>query len=137
MNKNLLSACVLVALGSSACSFAARSPEMYRDDTQKLLATKSEALKACYDGVLKGDPKAQGSVVVTFEVTEETGEIVNAAVKDDATTAPAPVRDCVVQSLQGLTLAPGDARKGLATFSYDFEIAPQKAAAPAPAAPKS
>jgi hypothetical protein len=126
---------IIVGLGAvvlgmvAGCSFAARSPDMYRDDTQKLLDTRAGDIKACYDGILKTDSKAEGLVVVRFDVAEDTGQITKVALDDAKSTAPAPVRECVTKGLEGLVLKPGDARLGKATFSWEFK------ANPAPAAP--
>jgi len=114
------------------CGPAARTPENYRDDTQKVLETRSTEIKACYDGLLKTDAKGAGTVTVRFDVMEETGKIVNPRVDETASTAPAPVRECLMNALQGLVLKPGDGKLGKATFVWDFQIAPQ--AAPSPAA---
>jgi len=126
----------LLALASTAvgCGFAARSPEMYRDDTAKVLATRSAEMKACYDGILKADAKAAGTVTIRFDVQEDTGKIVNVKVDEPGSSASAPVRDCVVNALQALQIKPPDARLGKATFVYEFQAGPQPAAPPAGAA---
>jgi len=118
----LFSFASLTALGilATGCSFAARSPEMYRDDTAKLLETKNNDIRACYDNVLKTTPGAGGKVTVKFDVAEETGTIQNVVVDKPSTTAPDPVADCVKNGLTGLTLTPGDARLGQASFVYEF-----------------
>ena len=115
-----------IALG--ACSFAARSPEMYRDDTAKALATKQEAIRACYDGVLKSNPGAAGMVTVKFDVETEQGRISNVTVDKARTTAPDQVSECVTRSIDGLTLAPPDARKGEGSWTYEFQAPPPPAA---------
>ncbi len=119
-----------MAAGAVGCSFHARSPEKYEQDTRAVLESNAATLKACYDGVLRNDPNAGGNVVVRFDVQEKTGAITQVAIDETQSTAPQPVSDCVYQSLQGLVLEPPDARLGKATFSYEFTIAP-----PAPAAP--
>ncbi|MBW2452942.1 MAG: AgmX/PglI C-terminal domain-containing protein [Deltaproteobacteria bacterium] len=125
--------CATLAIGSVACTFIARPPEQYRDDTQAVLAAAGGNLKACYDGVIMNDKNAKGTVTVKFTVEPETGVITKAKVDEANSTAPAPVQDCVVQTLGGLKLDPPDAREGQATFSYQFDIAPQKQLPPAPA----
>ena len=133
--RTIIATTVLAALafGSVGCSFIKRSPEQYRDDTQALLEQNSGKLKACYDGILKTDKTAAGTVTVFFVVEKETGALKMTEVKADQSTAPQPVQDCVMQALEGLALDPGDADDGHATFSYEFEIAPQAAPPPAPA----
>ena len=53
-----------LALVVGGCSFYARSPDQYRDDTSNLLSTKSVELNACYDTVVKTEPNATGKVTV-------------------------------------------------------------------------
>jgi hypothetical protein len=118
-----------VSLSASACSVAARSPDMYRDDTSRALATKQEEIRACYDGVLKANPGAGGTVTVKFDVETEHGKISHVTVDKAKTTAPEPVSECVTRSIDGLTLAPPDQRKGEGTWVYEFQ-APPPAAAP-------
>ena len=113
----------------SGCSFAARSPEMYRDDTKAVLETKNNDIRACYDGVLKGSPRAAGKVTVKFNVDTAAGKFTNIAVDAPNTTAPAEVSDCVTKSIAGLGVAPPDARLGEATFVWEFS-APTPAVAP-------
>jgi hypothetical protein len=127
-----------LAGGAVGCGFV-RTPDMYRSDTEKLLTTRNVEIKACYDGILKGDQKAAGSVTVRFDVLQDTGKLVNVKLDEAASTAPPPVRECVMQALQGLVLQKPDANLGKATFMYEFQAGP----APAPqaavpvAAPKS
>jgi len=124
---------ILLVAGSVGCSFMARGPEQYRDDTAAVLQSKQGDIKACYDGVLKNDAGAAGRVTVNFTVERKTGTVTAVQV-DPSSTAPQPVQDCVASSLQGLKLAPEDRRDGLATFSWDFT--PNTPAAPAaPEAP--
>jgi hypothetical protein len=120
-----------LAAGSMGCSFIARGKKRYRDDTAALLATNNSSLKACYDGVLKSEAGAAGTVVLQFKLKSETGKIHDVSVVDEKSTAPQGVRDCVVEAVSGLAIDPPDARDGHATFTYEFEIAPQKTAQPA------
>lgn len=129
MMKGTLLVVASFALG--ACSFAARSPEMYRDDTAKALATKSSDIQTCYDGVLKANPAAAGTVTVKFDVETESGKISHVTVDKAKTTAPDPVADCVTRSIDGLTLAPPDQRKGEGTWVYEFQAPPPPPAPPA------
>lgn len=135
---------ILLIAGSAAlvtgCSFAARSPEMYRDDTKAVLETKSNDIRACYDGVLHTTPGAQGKVTVKFDVETEQGKIVNVTVDKANTTAPDPVAECVTKSINGLGLTPPDKRTGQATFTWEFSAPPPPAApglSGAPATPKT
>lgn len=117
--KKLLVCMAFAAL--AGCSFAARSPDMYRDDTSKVLATKNNDIQACYDGVLKGTPGAGGKVTVTFDVMDDSGQITNVKVDPGGTTAPPPVAECVTKSISsGLSISPPDARLGKATYVYEF-----------------
>ena len=129
--RNLLAICLLAGLaaGSLGCRFIARGPDKYRDDTRALLESNSSGLKACYDGVIAGDKAAVGTVTVKFTVAQESGAIQDVRVDEANSTAPTSVQDCVTNSLQGLALDPPDARDGKATFTYEFEVAPQGAPA--------
>jgi hypothetical protein len=111
---------VALLAGAGGCSLTARGPEQYRDDTAALLETKSAAIKTCYDGVLRGQPGSQGTVTVRFNVAEESGRIKDVAVDAARTTAPPPVAECVTREIDGLVLAPPDARDGHATFVWQF-----------------
>lgn len=128
-----ISLCVLgLVAGVTGCSFAARSPDMYRDDTQALLETKSPQIKSCYDEALKTNKDLQGRVTVKMLVEHDTGNVSNVAADPAGTTAPEALTKCVVDSLQGLVLAPPDKRDGDASFVYEFTVgAPPPAPAPA------
>jgi hypothetical protein len=111
---------LLVGAFGSGC--AVRSPEMYRDDTTKVLETKTGEIRACYDEILKGSPTATGKVTVTFEVETEAGKIQNVAIDRANSTAPDALSQCVKKSIEGLVVAPPDKRTGQATYVYDFTI---------------
>jgi len=111
---------MLLAL-MSGCSFVARAPDGYRDDTKTLLDTRHGALKECYDEVLKSDAKAAGTVAVRFRVLKETGAVTEPAVDPARTTAPEALSQCVLRSLDGLVLDPADRREGQATFVWEFQ----------------
>lgn len=129
--KSLLIAFSAVSLASLAgCSFAARSPEMYRDDTKAIFEAKNNDIRACYDGVLASTPGVGGKVTVTFEWETDEGKLQNVAVDKTNTTAPAPVADCVTKNLAGLKIAPQDKRLGQGTWAWEF-TAPPPPAAPA------
>jgi hypothetical protein len=110
----------ILASGLCGCSFYARSPDQYRDDTSTLLATKGIELNACYDNAVKITPGLSGKVTVRFTVENKTGKIMNVASDPSRTTASQPLVDCVVNTISGLVLAPPDQRNGDATFEYDF-----------------
>ncbi len=112
----------LVALMASTvgCSFYARSPEDYRDETQKVLDAKAPEIKTCYDTALKGNQELQGRVTVMFTVEAETGKIKDVKVDPAGTTAPAELATCVTSAVDGLALAPPDKRDGMATWVYEF-----------------
>jgi hypothetical protein len=114
----MLSVC---AAGLSAC--AVRSPEMYRDDTRKLLSTKRSVLEACYDAELQTHPQATGKVIVHFTVERETGRVLNPKIDDLLSTPNRTLRGCVLDAMRGLTLAPPDDRNGDATFTWEFKPA--------------
>jgi hypothetical protein len=109
----------LLALSGCSGSFYARSPDDYRTATRALLETKGTDFQQCYQGVLSSTPDATGTVAVSFVVEEKTGKIVTPASLPES-TAPEPLRECVVKGLDGLVLDPPDQRKGLATMTFDF-----------------
>lgn len=104
----------------AGCSFHARSPDDYRQATRALLDERSGGVEGCYRRALTADQNAQGTVVVRFEVEAKTGNIVNAKVVDEKTTAKQELRTCVIDALDGLTLDPPDQRTGEATFEWEF-----------------
>jgi hypothetical protein len=114
----LLSTAAVAA--SIGCGPAARTPEQYRDDTKSVLDTKSNDIRACYDGVLATQPGVQGRVTVKFDVEPEGGKIINVAVDPSGTTAPAPLADCVTKSIAGLGITPPDKMKGEGKFTWEF-----------------
>jgi hypothetical protein len=130
MKTTILLAVSLATL--AGCSFAARSPEMYRDDTTVVLGTKNDEIRACYDSVLQAQPGAQGRVAVIFEVADDgadnPGKIQNVQVDPANTTAPGPVAECVTKNIAGLQIAPPDKRKGEAVYVYEFSAPPPPAA---------
>jgi hypothetical protein len=128
--KTSLTFALLITL--SACAY--RSPEMYRDDTGKVLESKNGEIKACYDGFLKGNQGAGGKVTVNFEVETEAGKIQNVTIDKANTTAPAELGACVKKSIEGLAVSPPDRKTGQGTWVYEFSQ-PPATPAPAPAAP--
>ena len=116
MQTILAAGALLLAIG---CEYHARSPEDYRGVTRELIQTRTGQIQTCYDTVLKSNKEASGSVTVHFFVQEDTGAFQNIEALPSS-TAPEPLQQCVVTALEGLVLAPPDARKGDATFSFDF-----------------
>lgn len=131
MKTTILFALMAVSV-LSGCG-TARTPEGYRDDTGAVLAAKNDAIRACYDGVLKSSPGASGRVTVKFEIETERGELTNVSVDPAATTAPAPVAECVTKNISGLAVTPPDANIGEGTWVYEFTAPPRPKPAPAPA----
>jgi hypothetical protein len=136
-----LATAAALTLTTAACSFYARGPEDYRDATQKVLDTRSQQMKSCYDETLRANPTAKGTVAVHFMVEKETGKLKDATLDKARTTAPEPLGQCVLKSLEGLALQPPDARDGDATFVWDFQVgaatAPPAAPLPSMPAPQS
>lgn len=120
-----------LSLGLGACAGTVRAPATYRDDTQRLLETRSDQLKRCYDAALATDPTLAGKVTVQFKVQQKTGVISDVTVDPSTASAPRPLIDCLLQAFDGLMLEPPDVNEGQATFTYEFTPTP---AAPAPSA---
>jgi outer membrane biosynthesis protein TonB len=117
----MISLVLLAALsGSTAC--AVRSPEMYREDTRKLLNTKQSVLTACYDAELQTHPEATGKVIVHFTVERDTGRVVNPRIDDLLSTPNRTLRGCVLDAMRDLVLTPPDDRNGEATFTWEFKL---------------
>lgn len=115
---------VLLALMLSAASgCAVRSPEMYRDDTRKLLSAKRPVLAACYDAELQTHPQATGKVIVHFTIERDSGRVLNPRIDDLLSTPNRTLRGCVLDAMQGLVLDPPDERNGDATFTWEFRLA--------------
>ena len=120
-NKTLALTTALILAPALGCSFYARGPEDYADDTQKVLAKDNDNVRACYDEVRATDPSAAGKVTVTFTVEKKTGAFKSAAIDKDKTTAPDSLATCVLSAVEGKSLKPEDARDGMATFVYEFD----------------
>jgi hypothetical protein len=116
-----LAAVSFATLALTACSgsFYARSPDDYRTATRALLESKESNFKQCYQNVLTSTPDAAGTVAVSFVVEEKTGKILTPSSLPES-SAPEPLRECVVRGLDGLALDPPDQRKGMATVTFDF-----------------
>ena len=100
-----------------------RELSAYRNDTQKLLDTRSTSIKGCYDDALKSDRNAAGTVTIQFVVQKDTGAITQAAVDASRSTAPPVLHQCVLHAVEGLKLEPADSNEGRATFVYEFKPA--------------
>lgn len=129
MKTTMLVAAAL-AVTSFATGCAYRDAKMFVDDTSKVLATRNNEIKACYDGILKGTPTVGGKVTVKFEVETEEGKLVNISVDKAGTTAPDAVADCVKKNIEGLKLSPPDKKTGDATWVYEFAPGAAPSAAP-------
>lgn len=111
---------VIACLALSACSFYARGPDSYREAVRGLLETKRPDVEACYKRSYEADQSAQGRVVAKFEVEPKSGKVINPSIVPEGTTANDALKQCVLTSLEGLTLTPPDQRKGEATFTWEF-----------------
>lgn len=107
------------SVGACSMSYYARSPEDYKQATRALLESRQSDFKQCYEGVIASTPDAAGTVAVQFVLEEKTGKIVQVSSLPES-TAPEPLRECVVNGLNGLALDPPDQRKGVATMTFDF-----------------
>jgi hypothetical protein len=116
-----------VVASAAACAGTARGPEAYRDDTSKLLETRTAQLQRCYSDALETDARLSGTVSVQFVVEPKTGAITQPSVDQSKSTAPPVLGDCVVKAVDGLTLAPPDRHEGRATFVYEFKPNPAPA----------
>lgn len=112
---------LVALLVGAATGCAARSDDFYAKDVKALLETKGQSVADCWAKVRSTDPAAAGTVTVTFRVEEDSGNITNAAVDAAQTTAPEPVSQCVVASLEGLALQPGDNRPANATYTWELK----------------
>jgi len=122
-----------VAVGSNGC--AVRSDNIYAQDVETVLESRGDQVSQCWGGVMKTNPEASGQVAIRLRVEEDSGQIVNPEIVADQTTAPPELQQCVLQSLGGLALQPGDNRPGVGVYVWNFT--PGVAPAAAPAAPAS
>jgi hypothetical protein len=93
----------------------------YRDATREMLASRNHLVKRCYDDVLSAQPELGGRVAVAFRIAPGTGQVTEASVDEDVTTAPARLRECVVKAIAGLALNPPDEKEARATFVWEFK----------------
>ncbi|PRQ03677.1 hypothetical protein ENSA5_13700 [Enhygromyxa salina] len=116
-----------LVIGLSGCVMWMREPEFYTEELSELLEQRSEAIEACYDRFLsEEDPKAQGEVVVNFEVEAKTGELTNIEVSPDSPKTPEALARCVTDELDTLALDPPDVKRAEATFTWAFVLGSQK-----------
>ena len=114
----------LLALSAAAYGGCAiRSPDMYRDDTRRLLESRRAILAACYDAELQTHPTAGGQVFVRFTIERDSGKLLHAQIDDLLSTPNRTLRGCVLDAMRGLVLAPPDERNGDATFTWEFQLA--------------
>jgi hypothetical protein len=118
--RQALFALALLGLGAAGCG-TAREADAYRADTEKLLQTRSAQLKSCYDEALKTDRTLAGTVTLQFVVEKDTGAVTQPTVGKGS--APASLGQCLLKSVEGLKLDPGDRNEGRASFTYDFKPA--------------
>ncbi|HEY8078953.1 MAG TPA: hypothetical protein VIF62_32700 [Labilithrix sp.] len=135
MNKTILIAASLFALSGCGGGFAVRNTEMFQKDTLPIVHSKDGDILACYDGVLKTSPGAQGHVTVHWTIPKKDepggGTLTNVAVDPASTTAPPPVADCVTKNITGIgTLSPKDENEGQGTGEWEFHAPPPPAPAP-------
>jgi hypothetical protein len=133
----------LLALG---CVVWIREPAAYREELIELVDTREKPVHACYESLLERrqaqieaeereaqGPYAdigpavssrlgalQGDVVVDFTVKPDSGAIVTALVPAK-TTAPDDVVQCVLGSIQGMTLEPPDKREGRVALTFALQ----------------
>ncbi len=105
----------------------ARTPDQYAADTQGVLASKSGAIKDCYEAELKKDKNTKGQVVVQFNVEPDTGKLTNVKVASAASPA---LGACVSSAIEGLAISPADSNQGVASFTWDFTPGPTPPAPP-------
>ena len=105
----------------------ARTPDQYAADTQGVLASKSGAIKDCYEAELRKDKNTKGAVTVQFTVEPETGKLAN--IKVEQAGSPA-LGACVTAAIEGLAISPADSNQGIATFTWDFTPGPTPPAPP-------
>jgi hypothetical protein len=110
----------LLCAGLCACSFYARGPDDYRKAVREVLEKKRPDVEACYKHTYDADQSAQGQVVATFEVEPKTGKLVKPAIAQEGTTANPALQQCVLSSLDGVSLEPPDQRTGVGIFTWSF-----------------
>jgi hypothetical protein len=128
MTKHVVSLMGLFSL--SGCVMWMREPAFYTAELTELLESRTEAMQACYDRVLEQqDPNAEGEVVASFDVLEDTGALANVTVIEGVGSkgeAPAALADCVTAELAQLELDPPDVNPAHATFTWQFTRGTQK-----------
>lgn len=113
-------AVLFVCAGLLGCSFYARSPDSYRAAVRDVLDQKRPEVQECYKRTVESDEAATGRVIAKFDIEPKSGKIVRPEVMSEGTTANEALQQCVLRSLEGLTLDPPDQRKGEAVFVWEF-----------------
>lgn len=110
---------LLAAASLGACAHA-RTPDEYRVAVREVLDSRRADVNACYDRAVASNEDAKGRVVAKFQVEAKSGKIMSPEIVDEETTAPEPLKQCVLASLDGVTIAPPDPKTGDAQFVWDF-----------------
>ena len=108
---------------SGACAATKRSPEAYRNDTRKVLDTRTGKIAVCYDQILSKEERVGGTVTIDFVVEKKTGKFTSAKVVPASSGAPEPIVTCILDAMKGLALEPPDGNEGHATFVFDLHPA--------------
>lgn len=123
---------LLAACGSN------RTPEAYKTDVTKLMATKNDQVEACYRDALKENPSIRGDVTFRFWVnyagkvhTEEARKFDLGIVKNK-TTVPDYLANCVEKAVRNLELSPAPDK--MAEVLWTWHFAPNEAPAAGPVA---
>lgn len=119
-NRSIAGVALALCAAAAGCG-TARDADSYRSATEKLLQTRNDQVKSCYDQALQSDRNMAGTVAVKFVVEKDTGLFSQAAIDPAQTTAPASLGQCVLHAVDGLKLDPGDRNEGHATFVYEFK----------------
>lgn len=107
------------ALSACSVSYKLRSPEQYREDTRALLESKQSSFLSCYEDLLASSSETSGTVVIRFDVEEETGKFTNTH-SLESSSASDELQQCVVNGMEGLVLAPPDDKTGEGTMTFEF-----------------
>jgi hypothetical protein len=104
------------------------NPEQGKHDkveTQKLLKLRLNAIKACYEAVLQGEPELAGEVVLTLNIAD-TGEVSGVETKPAAGKAGlAAVGGCLQERSKTFKF-PGRTLKGTTALVQPFKFSPAK-----------
>jgi len=137
----------LVLLLTTGCVVWMREPDAYRAEIVERVETRDETVQACYDALLvrrqseiEAEERAsqgpyadigpvvsarvnelQGNVVATVTVGADTGKM-TMAVDAAGTSAPPEVAQCVLDSMDALSIAPPDKREGTVTLAFVLQV---------------